>query len=194
MEDEGTRRFPLREAYVFAANHGLAAESDDIRNMDIEWDRGYTSSVRRGRFIELLEGHQLLPQFIEECWPVGRRGEGEGELRKCRRLYGQYKEYLATGDESTEVVPTRNEEAEQFALEAHLRDFLAKNLERVEPGLRLYSAGDQSGVEFPVQDGRIDLLGVDAQGKYVVIELKLSRGRNRTLGQILYGASGNRVD
>jgi RecB family endonuclease NucS len=30
------------------------------------------------------------------------------------------------------------------------------------------------------------LLAVDQEGKYVVIELKLSQGRNKTLGQLLY--------
>jgi len=74
----------------------------------------------------------------------------------------------------------------QFPVEAHLRDFLAKNLERVETGLRLYASPEHSGVEFPVDRGRIDLLAVDRSGKFVVIELKLSQGRNETLGQLLY--------
>ncbi len=78
------------------------------------------------------------------------------------------------------------ETALEFALEAHLRDFLAKNLERIEPGLRLHNNADRQGVEFPVDSGRIDLLAVDQHGKYVVIELKLSQGRNKTLGQLLY--------
>ena len=34
--------------------------------------------------------------------------------------------------------------------------------------------------------GRIDLLAKGKDGKFVVIELKLSRGRNKTLGQILH--------
>lgn len=45
---------------------------------------------------------------------------------------------------------------------------------------------DQKGIEFPVEDGRIDLLAVDSQGKFVVIELKLSHGRQKVLGQLLY--------
>jgi endonuclease len=35
-------------------------------------------------------------------------------------------------------------------------------------------------------NGRIDVLTVDLNEKYVVIELKVSRGRSKTLGQILY--------
>jgi hypothetical protein len=77
-------------------------------------------------------------------------------------------------------------ETHQFAFEAHLRDFLAKNLERVESGLQLYQGANHLGIEYPVESGRIDILAVDRQGKFVVIELKLSQGRNRTLGQLLY--------
>jgi len=73
----------------------------------------------------------------------------------------------------------------EFA-EALLRDFLAKNRHRIETGLRLYDSGEREGVEFPVDSGRIDLLALDRNEKFVVIELKLSQGRNKTLGQLLY--------
>src|SRR5262249_17240118 len=55
-----------------------------------------------------------------------------------------------------------------------------------EPGLRLYDQNGKSGVEFPVEDGRIDILATDANNHFVVIELKVGRGRNRALGQLLY--------
>jgi RecB family endonuclease NucS len=37
-----------------------------------------------------------------------------------------------------------------------------------------------------VDSGRIDVLAVDSENKYVVIELKLSRGRSKALGQLNY--------
>ena len=49
----------------------------------------------------------------------------------------------------------------------------------------MYDSPKRTGVEFPVEGGRIDLLAVDRNGKFVVIELKLSQGRNKTLGQLL---------
>lgn len=185
-EGHGSRRFPLREAYSFAEQHGLIEDCTNIRDMEIEWDRNYTSTVRRGRMIELFERHELLSTFAVERWPAGQRPEGARELAACRRIYDEYRAFLSTGAEPAEAECPEVEEGYQFALEAHLRDFLADNLECVEPGMRLYTDEGRPGSEFPVTDGRIDLLGIDRDGKFVVIELKLSRGRNRTLGQILY--------
>ena len=50
----------------------------------------------------------------------------------------------------------------------------------------MYESSERNGIEFPIEGGRIDLLALDSSQKYVVIELKLSQGRNKTLGQLLY--------
>jgi endonuclease len=42
------------------------------------------------------------------------------------------------------------------------------------------------GIEFPVDNGFIDLLAVDKNEEFVVFELKVSQGRNKALGQLLY--------
>jgi len=41
-------------------------------------------------------------------------------------------------------------------------------------------------VEFPVDDGEIDILATDRQQRFVVFELKLAGGCNKVLGQLLY--------
>ena len=73
----------------------------------------------------------------------------------------------------------------EFAYETDLRNFLAKNLSLLEPGLRLYEEEGINGIEFPVGGRFIDILAVDAQDNYVVIELKVSRGYDRVVGQLL---------
>ena len=83
-----------------------------------------------------------------------------------------------------------NKEAEsgQFAYESHLRDFLKDNLHIIEPGLRLHRDEEDDsivGVEFDCGGRRIDILAVDTNGTYVVIELKVARGYERTVGQLL---------
>jgi endonuclease len=73
----------------------------------------------------------------------------------------------------------------EFAYESDLRDFLAKNLSIIEPGMQLYQEEGITGVEFPAGGRFIDILAVDAQKRFVVIELKVSRGYDRVIGQIL---------
>ena len=58
--------------------------------------------------------------------------------------------------------PPVDEESEQeFAYEKDLQQFLAKNLEFIEPGLKLYKDEEDpniTGIEFPTEDRRIDIL------------------------------------
>lgn len=71
-------------------------------------------------------------------------------------------------------------------MENHLRDFLSNNnLDKIEPGLKLYNRDGISGREFQIDGGRIDILAIDRNNKPVVIELKVSRGKERVLGQIV---------
>jgi hypothetical protein len=72
-----------------------------------------------------------------------------------------------------------------FAYESDLRDFLSRNLSIIEPGLNLYQEEGITGVEFPVGGRFIDILAVDRQKRFVVIELKVSRGYDRVVGQLL---------
>src|SRR5690606_35999434 len=75
--------------------------------------------------------------------------------------------------------------SETFAYEHHLRDYLAKNLHILESGLRLYEDDGIVGIEFPIRTRRIDILAVARDDSLVVIELKVSRGHDRTVGQLL---------
>jgi hypothetical protein len=78
-----------------------------------------------------------------------------------------------------------SDDAKEFAYEADLRDFLAKNLSIVERGLQLYEDEGVTGLEFPVGGRYIDILAISSEKEYVVIELKVSRGYDRVVGQLL---------
>jgi endonuclease len=86
-----------------------------------------------------------------------------------------------------EVADDDNEQtSRRFAYEADLRDFLAKNPNLIEPGLRFDSDEDRvTGIEFPAGSRFIDILALDKANNYVVIELKVSRGYDRAIGQLL---------
>ena len=48
-------RFSIKPAYAFGVEHGLGPEVDEIRDMEIEWDLAYNTSVRKGYLLELFE-------------------------------------------------------------------------------------------------------------------------------------------
>lgn len=77
------------------------------------------------------------------------------------------------------------EDNAEFAYEKDLQNFLSKNLTLIEPGLRLFEEEGITGIEYPVGGRYIDILTLDKNNNYVVIELKVSRGYDRVIGQLL---------
>ncbi|SDM43255.1 endonuclease NucS domain-containing protein [Polaromonas sp. JS666] len=89
---------------------------------------------------------------------------------------------LVEEEEGEEAAPGSSE----FLLERDLQRYLAENLECIEPGLRLYEDEDIRGIEYEAGGGRrIDILALDKSGAFVVLELKVSRGYDRVIGQLL---------
>ena len=76
-------------------------------------------------------------------------------------------------------------ETHEFAYENDLKNFLASNLHVIRPSLIVYQDGDINGVEFPVGSRRVDILAVEDDRDFVVIELKVSKGYDRAIGQLL---------
>ena len=77
-----------------------------------------------------------------------------------------------------------------FALEHHLRDYIAKNIRDIDfngKKLKLYHDQDgNEGVEYPIDNWRIDILAVSNDDReFFVIELKLSRGSGQAIGQLM---------
>lgn len=104
-------------------------------------------------------------------------------------LHDRVKEGAGTVQENQISGATDDEESEDtiestFALEAHLREYLVRNLPILEKGLALWSLSPPS-VELTIGNRRIDLLARDLTGLPVVIELKLNRGYDRVIGQAL---------
>jgi predicted DNA-binding transcriptional regulator len=180
---------PLKEAYKFAAENGLADEVEKIRAMEIEWDLSYTSTVKRGYIVDALLKRGIFEEFKAKYWPVGDTPWGTSKTKFFLSIRERYEDFLRSGEQPESRTEELEEAEEQtFAAESDLRDFLAKNPGCIEKGLRIYDSEGVAGAEFSIDSGkgRIDLLAVDAAGRFVVIELKLGRGRNRTLGQLLY--------
>lgn len=68
-----------------------------------------------------------------------------------------------------------------FGLEADLQSALRANIGQLEEGLSIAD----SGVERTTEAGRMDILALDEDSKYVVIELKAGRAQSKSVAQIL---------
>lgn len=183
---------PLRLAYAFLEANGLAPETAEIRTSP-ERLGSYTTSLRRAKIVALLRRKNLLDKFIDTNWQFALTHAGKKKLNWYDQIYSRY-ERERPGDSSirpTTAPPEDETEAgTKFALEEQLRDYLAENLGILEPGLSLWPVENGDAVEFQVDEQgpsrRIDILAKDRDGLPVVIELKVSRGHEKTVGQALY--------
>lgn len=93
---------------------------------------------------------------------------------------------MEEGDDAGAAVDAALAGSTQFALEKDLQRYLADNLQIIEPGLSLFQDEDISGFEYPAGGGRrIDILAKDKSGNFVVLELKVEKGYDRVVGQLL---------
>ncbi len=179
------QRLPLRLAYTFLKENGLANEAAEIKASQ---DRvgNWVSSLRSAKILVLLRRENLLDKFIEMHWRFAKSPAGIKKLKWYDELYSKFK----TSGTSSPPPEEETEVGTQFALEAHLRDYLAENLGILESGLSQWSVEDGDAVEFQVDDQgpshRIDILAKDHGGLPVIIELKVSKGYEKTVGQVLY--------
>ena len=84
-------------------------------------------------------------------------------------------------------VETTDEGKAHTIYERELQHFLAKNMSLIEPDLKLYEDEEinKNGLEYPVDGRYIDILALDKNDNFVVVELKVSRGYDKVVGQLL---------
>ena len=177
-------RLPLKLAYQFLTEKGFESEANEIKESKDSY-KSYTTTLRRGKIIDLLEKKLLLEEFINTYWANGKTIEGKRRIERCKSVLNSFRNSYVSEDEEEEE---RAEET-SFAYEEHLKDYLVDNLSKIEPHLKLYKdQGGREGIEYPVDDDnkRIDILAIDKDSFPVIIELKVSRGYEKVIGQCLY--------
>jgi hypothetical protein len=183
---EYKKSFSLIQAYDYLRAKGLGQECDEIKNSSDQF-KNYTSTLRRAKIITLVRDKKILENFCTAVWPSGLTDKGKSRVRFYENLVMRFhgdQEGTTTEDEEDEIVTEENE----FAYENDLRNYLVKNLSIIEKGLKIYEANGNTGEEFyvPGTSRRIDILAIDKNGKFVVIELKVSRGYEKVVGQTLF--------
>lgn len=149
--------------------------------------RIHYSEICRPRVVDRNDGYDRLyrtDRGVVERYDPGRHGTWEVYKNEDGRPAIRAALQVDIAPISTSELADRA--SDSFALEAHLRDYLAKHLDRVEQGLDLYIDDDGSGgVEFRTDIGIIDILCTDQDDGFLVIELKVSRGPDDVAGQVL---------
>jgi hypothetical protein len=182
--DENWEALPLRRAWEFLNSKGFTEQADRIRTSQ-DRQGGYTSTLKRGKVVTLMRENGLLEEFVNLHWQNGTTAQGRRLIERYARIHERFLNQSPEEEEADE----EDLDEGHFALEAHLRDYLATHLHLLESGLSLFPLPDgQSAVEYGVDRSgrRIDILARDGDEIPVVIELKVSRGHERTIGQALY--------
>jgi len=185
---EYQKNFSLNDAYAFLKEHGLEKEAEEIKISPDQF-KSYHTTLRRAKIITLVRDNNLLNDFYQKVWTSGLTDRGKTRTNFFENLFIRFKndqEGLETddGDEEREIIKEENE----FAYENDLRNYLVRNLNVIEKGLRLYESEGVNGEEFyiPGTARRIDILAIDSNDHFVVIELKVSRGYEKVIGQTLF--------
>lgn len=152
-----------------------------------DWLRRNPEHVPSGLDPNNNNSHQLRDGLRKQGWSVQQSSE-EVRLVSPGVTEEQTFHPIPLEPPPGEEVPEPEEEFE-FALESHLRDFIARNIHTIcisGKRLRLYvDSSGRSGVEYPTPVGPIDILAIDGEGDLAVFKLKVGRGADRAMGQLL---------
>lgn len=182
---EFKKNFSTFDAYDFLNANGLGEQGEAIKNSSDKY-KSYSNTLRRAKIVCLVRDKKLLDKFLNEIWPAGVSEKGKKRIKFLENLIIRFNgEQEGTISDDEEEIAS---EEKEFAYENDLRSYLIKNLSVIEKGMKLYDSDGVDGEEFYVQgtSRRIDILAIDKQGKYVVIELKVSRGYEKVVGQTLF--------
>jgi hypothetical protein len=103
-------------------------------------------------------------------------------LNSYRKFRGGFSEGdMSAAHDTVETEAVAESAGKTFALERDLQTALRSDISQLEPGLQIADGNQEAKVEA----GFIDILAKDAEGSWVVIELKAELGRPAVVAQTL---------
>jgi endonuclease len=134
--------------------------------------------------------YELYQSEKHGIWEIAKNSQGNLYVQQFSEpMHGGITEERSAENEDYCIDTEFQSASSQFAMESHLRDYLAQNLKHIQglpAQLELFT--DESGipgVEYRTGVGLIDILARDANGAFYVLELKVSRGSDAVIGQIM---------
>lgn len=103
------------------------------------------------------------------------------------RKHGRWNRGHKEGEEAEVEVESASEEYIEttITLERDLEEYIVRNINQIEDGLRLFEKEGINGRQYNTDVGRVDLLATDINNEYLVIELKAGVANYSVVGQIL---------
>jgi len=183
---------------TFAATAILATDSFALSE-DQKDKYGHGLSLYRPDYGVILDGIELWesPRVVKDLignlkFIENKENWGAYFQGGVRQLSEDDFRAIAEGRKVSFAAPSKTEDPivseSQFALEAHLEEFIDKNWKHISFGASLirYESDDQSGRQFPAGPWSVDFLCTDkTTGDFVVIELKRGKSSDSTIGQVL---------
>lgn len=182
--------------------HGNKSTNIAIRDWVIEHYPGVNVNTVLNQIIVCTVNHESRVHYKENNVPrrcndvydfLFRPAPGKVEMYD-KRLHGVWE--IASDEKGVLYVKEVKESPERkkddtlmetsYIESRHLRAYLAKNLHLIEDGLELYvDIYGNDGVEYPTDFGPIDILAINKQGIFIVVEVKTERFPDASSGQIL---------
>ena len=181
---------------VFAGTVTLAGPSFQLSTDESE-ELSHGEDFYRSRCGVRLDGLDIwaqprpVDQFVQKLKFIENKKSWGTYFQGGIRRISEEDFRLIDGGAGTST-PTLNvdalESASEFALEAHLEDFIDKNWDNIDFGQRLtrYQTEEQDGRQFPAGAWSIDFLCTDKDsGEFVIVELKRGKSSDAVVGQTL---------
>lgn len=189
---------PTKTLMLEFAKERLAPGRTFRKSDAVAWFAERYPKIKAGTVTMHVDGMSVNAGSLRKHHPTIKPGSGHDLFLKLSRdtyrlwdpkidpapVYDDIDQRAAVEVDDT-ADPGEIEGGREFAFERDLQNYLSRNLERIEPGLRLYEEEGITGLEYPADGRFIDILALDRNNKFVVIELKVSRGYDRVIGQIL---------